>query len=121
MNREKTLTSEMLELLRSKNNALIRECSSLKSNLRIIENANLKHKMRVVHAEEDREALYDAVRVLASAVSNDTAIGRRARQEARKILETRRIQPPSALGASRVKKSKKRKRRTIGLDDTHEE
>jgi hypothetical protein len=115
--RQKTLTSEMVELLRSKNTALTKECNSLRNSLRAAENELLHFKSRTVRAEEDREAIFDAIRALSDVVSNDTMQGRRARQEARKLLETQKIRPPSALGSSRGTRIKRRRCHAKVLDD----
>ena len=56
------------------------------------------------------DALYEAVSVLATEVSNDTRDGRVAREKARKLLEGNDIKPPSTLGSSRNRRVVKKKR-----------
>lgn len=106
--RQKRLIDEVAEMLRDKNRQLEAEVSALKTHLREAENNALRFESRVVRAEEEREALYDAVRVLAEQVSNTLATGRRARHTARKTLEKRKIRPPSTLGSSRAPKRRVR-------------
>lgn len=109
--KQKRLIDEVAEMLRDKNRQLELEVSALKTHLREAENNALRVESRVVRAEEERQALYDAVRVLAGQVSNTMASGRRARHEARKTLENHKIRPPSTLGSSRAQKRKTRRKK----------
>jgi hypothetical protein len=80
------------------------------------DNRRLEHQMRAVEYSLQREELYKwavdgallAVRVLAKVVSSKTADGRRARAEARQLLEERGIRPPGTLGASRKRRKRRR-------------
>lgn len=109
--REKGLKDEMLEVLREKNAELRKANTSLQSALTRTENDRLRQTARAQKAEEDREALYDAVRVLSASMPNTTSQGRKARHDARKLLEQNKIPPPSTLGSSRQVESRKKKRR----------
>lgn len=103
------LKKAILDTLREKNRKLETRANSTEVRIRQLENEHAKI-LRAQHAAEaDAEALLDAVRALSSEVSSDTAFGRRVREEARKLLESRKIQPPHTLGASRNRKSKKKR------------
>ena len=81
------------------------------------DNRRLEHQVRAVEYSLQREELYRwavdaallAVRVLAKAVSSKTADGRRARAEARRLLEERGVRPPGTLGASRTRRKRRRR------------
>jgi translation elongation factor EF-G len=114
--RERTLKDEMLEMLRLKNAELRKRNSSLERALREAENDRLKRVAVATKAEEDREALYNAVRVLSGVVPMDLELynvsqGRKARHEARKLLEQRKIPAPHTLGSARKASPRKKKRR----------
>ena len=90
------------------------ELENVESKLRATETSlaakeNNQHRLerRANSAEEQVEALFDAVRVLAKAIPPDTALGRKVRQEARVLLEARKITPPSTLGSSRNRGKKR--------------
>lgn len=69
--------------------------------IRTLENNQARLERRAVASEDDAEALLNATRVLAAVIPPDTAQGRKVRQEARQLLEKRKISPPSTLGSSR--------------------
>lgn len=111
--RARTLLEEVNDTLRERNRLLEAENSSVKKHLRTAENTMLIVESQMNSAVDTRQALYDAVRILAEQVDNKTAVGRRVRQEARKLLEGVKIRPPHALGSSRASpKRKKRKRKS---------
>ncbi len=110
-------THQVMSSLRKENRELEMRNRGLLSQLARLENNRLKHEQRTIVAEDARESLFDAVRVLAEQVSKKTARGKRARQRARLLLESRSISPPATLGGSRDrnktrKKSKKKKRKS---------
>jgi hypothetical protein len=110
---KKTFKQQVMSVLRKENKALEVENRSLLTQVAKLENLQLKQEQRTAIAEAVREILFDAVRVLAKEVSNETMKGRRARELARKLLETHGVTPPGTLGRSRAprKKTKKKKKR----------
>ena len=74
-----------------------------------LENEEARLTRRAVSAEAEAEILMTAVRTLAYQVPNDTAKGKQARSDARKLLEKHKIQPPHSLGSSRKRKSRRNK------------
>lgn len=88
-------------VLRSKVAELETEINALKVNLAFHENQHLKLERGKTSAEEHAEILFNACRILADAVTNSTSAGRRAREEARELMESNKIRPPSTLGSSR--------------------
>ena len=102
---------EVLKLLRKENKELEVKTRSLMRQVSALENDRLHIEGRTVVAEGRQEALFNALRILAEQVSKTTAKGRRARQEARKVLKDLKITPPVTLGSSRVRKKKRRKRK----------
>ena len=54
----------------------------------------------------DMETMMDVIRLLAGQLTNGLAAPRKARKDARRMLERRGITPPSTLGSSRERKSK---------------
>ncbi len=103
-------TVDVMAVLRADNKRLESKNRSLLSQVAKLENQWVKLEQRALVAEDVREALYDAIRVLAEQVGSKTASGRKAREGARNLLERADITPPGTLGSSRVQK-KKRKRR----------
>lgn len=104
-----SFTDQVRDSLREENQELESKNRSLQSQVRRLENEALGFSQRVQSAESVRGALYDAVRVLAGALTNRTAQGRRAREVARAFLESSGITPPGTLGSSRKRKRRKRK------------
>ena len=104
----KTLEESTLAVMRGELNRLESKVRSTEQNLAAKENEHSRLERRANSAEAEAEALFNAVRVLASAIPSTTAQGRKVRQEARVILEKKGITPPSSLGSSRNrgKKSK---------------
>lgn len=107
--KDSKLKKEMLEVLRGRNASLEFELKSLRPVLAAHENAKLKLQRVAAAAEADAEALFDAIRVLAAQVGSGDRPSRNAREEARSLLESRKITPPHTLGASRKRKSNKSK------------
>lgn len=103
--------SDIIDVLRQENKDLTTKINSLRSQLSTLENNRLKYEQRSITAEDGQSVLFDAVRILADAINNDTASGRAARTRARKILEDSQITPPGTLGFSRARK-KRRKRKS---------
>ncbi len=103
------LVDVTLEVQRNK----IRELESdlVAARRHLAERENLHHGLerRAASAEASSEALFNAVRILADVIPPDTARGRKARQEARVLLEEKKITPPSTLGSSRVRKRRRRR------------
>jgi uncharacterized Rmd1/YagE family protein len=81
------------------------------------ENQQLEHQVRVSERAAQRIELFEAaidnamlaVRILAKAVSSKTATGKKARAEARQLLEERGLRPPGTLGSSRVKRRRRKR------------
>lgn len=111
--------TEVAQTLRSRIAVLESQTRALENTVRAHENAALTADRRVHTAEADREMLYIAVRVLAKAVPNTTVGGRKAREAARKLLESKGMKPPSTLGSSRERK-KRRKRLLTPRSDSVE-
>ena len=105
---------QVMTTLRKENAELETKNRGLLSQIAKLENSRMKNEQRTIIAEDVREALFDAVRVLAEQVSNETSKSRRARERARQLLERKNITPPGTLGYSRAsrKKRKKRKRKS---------
>jgi cell division septum initiation protein DivIVA len=82
---------------------------SLRKRVAQLENEEARINRRVVSAEADAEVLLEAVRVLAYQTPRETAGGSRARADARKLLESRKITPPHSLGASRQRVKRRKK------------
>jgi ribosomal protein L19E len=108
--KSKDLKTQTIEMLRRKLRASEEERISVKARLRECENALGKFSRTAKAAEDELEAWMDAVRVLAEQVSNTTGAGRRARVEARQILEAKKIRPPHSLGTSRNRKKASKKK-----------
>lgn len=104
-------TQQVMTTLRKDNRELEMKNRGLLSQVAKLENKRLKHEQRTAIAEYVREALFDAVRLLAEQVSSKTAKGRRARERARVVLEHKDITPPGTLGPSRVREKTKKKKR----------
>lgn len=85
---------EELERVESKLRGVERELAAQ-------ENLHSKLERRANAAEEVAEVMLNAVRILAKAIPPDTAQGRKVRQDARLLLEEKKITPPSTLGSSR--------------------
>lgn len=92
---------EMVEILRKEN-------IELETKVRAMEKHHLLHGIRSEAAEARMLVMSEAVRVLARAVSADTAIGKKVRAEARAILEQAGLKPPGTLGSSRERKRRRR-------------
>ncbi len=87
---------------------------TVESDLRVMarllattENMYNKTLRKVTAADDDAEALLNAVRILAAEIPSNTGVGRKVRGRARLLLEARKIPPPSTLGASRKRHNKK--------------
>ena len=104
----RTLEESTLSVMRAEISRLESRVRSAEQNLASNENEHTRLERRASSAEEAAETLFNAIRVLASAIPSTTAQGRKVRQEARVILERKKITPPSSLGSSRNrgKKSK---------------
>jgi hypothetical protein len=90
-------------VLRSKLAELESEVRALKVSLAFHENWYLRLEREKTAADDHAEVLFNACRILAGALSNSTSAGRRAREEARELLESNKIHPPSTLGSSRAR------------------
>lgn len=109
---EDQFTQQVMTSLRKENRELETKNRSLQAQVAKLENNRLKYEHRAVIAEQSREALFSAVRLLSDHVKNDTSKERRARERARRYLESAGITPPGTLGPSRErKKTNKRKRK----------
>lgn len=98
---------ETIEVLREIGRGKDKTISKLENEIAALENRLLRFERIVTTAEEDREVLYDIVRLLAAQIGNDTAPGRKVRQIARQLLEARKITPPATLGSSRSRKKRR--------------
>jgi hypothetical protein len=105
-----TLHLETIAVLRNKIKALETKVNGLISYSAGFENRTLASERRAKAAEKQSEVLYDALRILANVTSNKLTAEREARTAARKLLEKNNIQPPKTLGASRNRKSGKKKK-----------
>jgi hypothetical protein len=104
--REQSLQDTTITVLKNEIERLETKLTSAERALAEKENLHLRLERRVTSAENQAEAMFDAVRILAKAVPSDTALGRRVRQEARVRLEDGKITPPSTLGSSRNRPKK---------------
>ena len=107
------MRKQMVQLLRDENTELSSEVVALKATIRELEAGRLCYESLGVTAAEDREAVFFALSVLASRVGRSAVKDRKARTEARKVLESRGITPPSTLGKSRVRVPTKRPPRAL--------
>jgi uncharacterized Rmd1/YagE family protein len=81
------------------------------------ENQQLEHQVRVSERAAQRIEMFEAaidnamlaVRILAKAVSPKTAVGKKARADARQLLEERGLRPPGTLGSSRTKRRRRKR------------
>ena len=101
------LKKEILDVLRDRCKEMELKISRYTSERAFHENERLKIRRAQTSAEADAEALLNAVRVLSAEVPSDKAAGRKSREDARKLLESRKIRPPHTLGVSRRRKSRK--------------
>jgi len=108
--RKRTLPEETIKMLNRRLDLVEKDLKKKQQLLAATENSYNRVLRGVTAAEDDAEALMDAVRVLAEQVTSTTSPGRKARQAARTILATRRIPPPSTLGTPR-KRSKASKKK----------
>ena len=95
------LKSAVVFVLKKKLTEAEAQVNALKTQLAFHENTHLKLERHKAAAENQAEILFNACRILASAVDNTTSVGRRAREEARELLESNKLRPPGALGSSR--------------------
>lgn len=93
------------------------DIASLTEKVKVLERKVLAHdKQKAVleraarSATADADALLEAVSVLAGGISSDRKEGRRVRAAARKLLESRRVTPPSTLGSSRKRARRRGKK-----------
>jgi len=107
----KDAQQQMLAVVQQQNKELKARIKNLEGQLSSLENSALKAESRITKAEDDREALFAAVRALAVEVSVKTSAGIAARSFARKKLESRKITPPSTLGKSRQRRQVKGRRK----------
>lgn len=112
------LTIEVMEVQRGKIQELERQLVLESTRLGAAERAKFKYETRAIAAEENADVLFEAIRILATRVENTTVADRKAREEARKLLEDKKIHPPSSLGSSRERKPVKRSRKTLTEETT---
>lgn len=105
--KSENLVDTTLSVLRGEVERLESKLRGVERELAAQENLHSKLERRANSAEESAEVLLEAVRVLAKAIPPDTAQGRRVRQEARVLLEAKKITPPSSLGSSRNRPKKR--------------
>jgi hypothetical protein len=104
----KKVIKDVMAILREKNLEMSKQLRILEAKLASSENEQAKLLRTSVAATADAEALLGAVRVLSDMVESKTSPGRKARQDARQLIEQRGMQPPYTLGSSRVRHSKKK-------------
>ena len=104
------LKEEAIVVLRRRVKAQDILINSLKTRVSALENQEDALTRRMVSAETEAEAAISAVRILAYQVSNETAQGKQARSDARKLLEKHKIRPPHSLGSSRKRKARRKKK-----------
>jgi len=112
------LLTEVIEVQRKKISELEKELAFEQMKLGAAERTKFKYETRAIAAEASADTLFEAVRVLATRVDNVTVADRKAREAARKLLEARKIGPPSSLGSSRERKPSKRKRKVLTGETT---
>lgn len=105
-----TLQSVTISVLQRQLKKTEEEVRSLSLSLANKEDAQARLERRANAAEDDAEAMLGAIRVLASGVPWTTATGRRVRSEARDLLVSRKITPPSTLGSPRKRAKIKKKK-----------
>lgn len=106
----KTLQSVTITILQNQLKNAEVEVSALQRALANKENVQARLERRMNAAEEDAEVLLKAIRALASGITATTATGRRVRSEARDLLSSRKIMPPSTLGLPRKRAKTKKKK-----------
>ena len=99
--RDQSLQEVTIGVLRGEVERLESKLRAAERNLAEKENEHLSLERRANSAEAQVEAMFDSIRILAASIPPDTAVGRKARQEARVKLEALNITPPSSLGSSR--------------------
>jgi hypothetical protein len=110
--RKRTLPEETIKILNTRLDWVEKDLKKKEAALAAAENAYYRVLRGVTAADDDAEALMNAVRVLAAEVPSNTAPCRKARAAARQFLEARKIPPPSTLGASRNRPKGKKKKRS---------
>lgn len=107
------LATEVMEVQRKKIQELERDLAFESTRLGAAERIKFKYETRAIAAEASADALFEAVRILATRVENTTVADRKAREAARKLLEDKKIHPPSSLGSSRERKPVRRNRKIL--------
>lgn len=102
---KKDLREEAIQLLKEELSTLEKEVSTLRLRVLQQDKRALRQERAVRSAEEDADVLLEAVSELSRSISNDTKAGRNARERVRRLLESRKIPPPSTLGSSRKRAS----------------
>ncbi len=106
------LLQDALDILREERDRLQKENAALR--LKILGHdkqvAGLTRSVRA--ATDDADAYLEAVSALALVVTNEKREWRAAREQARKLLESRGVQPPSTLGSSRQRSAKTKSTKT---------
>ena len=99
--RKKSLQGNALEIYREEIDCLTQSNAILQRKVLAYDKKEAEWSRTVRSATEDAGTLLEAVSILAASISSTNREGREVRAEARKLLESRGIPPPSTLGSSR--------------------
>jgi hypothetical protein len=103
------IKDEALELLQADLVKAEKELSALRLRVLTHDKATMSWAREVRGAKEDAEALLEALSLICQTIDNSKREWRKIREQARKLLESRGIPPPSTLGSSRRREKRVRK------------
>lgn len=109
----KSLSDEAVDLYTSEIAALKHEVKVLKQRVLAHDKKEAGWLRSVRSATADVDALLEAVSILADSISSARREGRKVRAEARRLLESRGILPPSTLGSSRNRPKSGSKKKSL--------
>jgi hypothetical protein len=109
--RKKKMAEEIAEVLRMKNKKLTESLHTSQARVRGLETGRLKWEGRGKVAEEQAAMFFNIISDMAEAIPNSTARGRVIRSNARTMMESIGVKPPSSLGSTRNRKPTKRKKK----------
>lgn len=112
------LERDVIDILKEQRDALRKENDTLRLKLLGHDKqvAGLVRNLRA--ANEDADALLEVVSLFAGVVTNEKGLWRAVRERARKLLESRGVQPPSTLGSSRQRASKTKTTKTVTTESS---
>lgn len=103
------LEKEAIDILKEENDALQKELRALRLRVLTWDKKEMHWSREVRSATEDADVLLEVVSLFSRVITNEKREWRNVREEARKLLESKKIPPPAALGSSRNRKKTRRK------------